>query len=40
MRKIYLGDITTAHGVEMQLILWIALVGKTQTPPFNIKVVR
>jgi hypothetical protein len=35
-----LGDITTARGTEMYLPLWIRLWGATQSPIFNIKVVR
>lgn len=35
-----LGDITTARGVEMYLPLWLRLWGFTQSPNFNIKIVR
>lgn len=35
-----LGDITTARGVEMVLLLWLNLFGAFQTPLFNIKIVR
>jgi predicted dinucleotide-binding enzyme len=35
-----LGDITTARGTEMYLPLWLRIMGATQNPMFNIKVVR
>jgi predicted dinucleotide-binding enzyme len=35
-----LGDITTARGSEMYLPLWLRIMGATQNPMFNIKVVR
>jgi predicted dinucleotide-binding enzyme len=35
-----LGDITTARGAEMQMALWLRLMGSLQTPMLNIKVVR
>lgn len=35
-----LGDITTARGTEMYLPLWLRIMGATQNPAFNIKVVR
>ncbi|MCC7207804.1 MAG: NAD(P)-binding domain-containing protein [Anaerolineae bacterium] len=35
-----LGDITTARGVEMYLPLWLRLWGFTQSPNFNVKIVR
>jgi predicted dinucleotide-binding enzyme len=35
-----LGDITTARGTEMYLPLWLRIMGATQNPGFNIKVVR
>jgi hypothetical protein len=35
-----LGDITTARGTEMYLTLWLGTMGATQSPMFNIKVVR
>jgi 8-hydroxy-5-deazaflavin:NADPH oxidoreductase len=35
-----LGDITTARGTEMYLSLWLRILGATQNPSFNIKVVR
>jgi 8-hydroxy-5-deazaflavin:NADPH oxidoreductase len=35
-----LGDITTARGPEMQMALWLRLMGSLQTPMFNFKVVR
>jgi predicted dinucleotide-binding enzyme len=34
-----LGDITTARATEMLLPIWIRLMGKFQSPSFNIKVV-
>jgi predicted dinucleotide-binding enzyme len=34
-----LGDITTARGTEMYLTLWLRIMGATQNPMFNIKVV-
>jgi 8-hydroxy-5-deazaflavin:NADPH oxidoreductase len=34
-----LGDITTARGTEMYLSLWLRILGATQNPLFNIKVV-
>lgn len=35
-----LGDITTARGAEMYLPLWLRIMGATQNPMFNIKVVQ
>ena len=35
-----LGDITTARGAEMQMALWLRLMGSLGTPMFNFKVVR
>ncbi len=35
-----LGDISTARGTEMYLPLWLRILGATQNPMFNIKVVR
>jgi 8-hydroxy-5-deazaflavin:NADPH oxidoreductase len=35
-----LGDITTARGTEMYLSLWLRILGATQDPLFNIKLVR
>ncbi|WP_029038658.1 NADPH-dependent F420 reductase [Salinimicrobium xinjiangense] len=35
-----LGDITNARGTEMLLPLWIRLMGKYQSPMFNINVVK
>ena len=35
-----LGDIKSARGVEMLLPLWVQLMGVTQTPNFNFKIVR
>ncbi len=35
-----LGDITTARGTEMYMMLWLRLWGSLQTPDFNIKIVR
>ncbi|MGA7273167.1 MAG: NAD(P)-binding domain-containing protein [Acidimicrobiia bacterium] len=35
-----LGDITAARGTEMYLPLWLRIMGATQNPVFNIKVVR
>ena len=35
-----LGDITTARATEMLLPLWVALMGKYQSPNFNFKIVR
>ena len=35
-----LGDITTARGAEMQMALWLRLMGRLGTPMFNFKVVR
>ncbi len=34
-----LGDITTARGTEMILPIWLQLMGVTQTPHFNFKIV-
>jgi predicted dinucleotide-binding enzyme len=35
-----LGDVSSARGPEMYMAIWIRLWGATQTPMFNIKVVR
>ncbi|MCI0570016.1 MAG: NAD(P)-binding domain-containing protein, partial [Myxococcaceae bacterium] len=35
-----LGDITTARGTEMYLLLWLRLSGTLKTSTFNIRVVR
>ena len=35
-----LGDITTARGAEMYMMLWIRLLATFGTPVFNIKIVR
>ncbi|QCP00241.1 NADP oxidoreductase [Arthrobacter sp. 24S4-2] len=35
-----LGDITTAHGTEMLLPVWLRLWGALGTPAFNFKIVR
>lgn len=35
-----LGDITTARGMEMMLIIWVNLMGKLGTPNFNFRVVH
>ncbi len=35
-----LGDITTSRGTEMYLPLWLRIMGATQNPMFNVKVVR
>lgn len=35
-----LGDITNARGTEMLLPLWIRLMGKFQSPMFNINIVK
>lgn len=35
-----LGDITNARGTEMLLPLWLRLMGKYQSPLFNINIVR
>jgi predicted dinucleotide-binding enzyme len=35
-----LGDVTAARGLEMYLPLWVRLYGATQSPMFNIHVVR
>ncbi len=35
-----LGDITTARGAEMYMMLWIRLLSAFKTPLFNIKIVR
>jgi predicted dinucleotide-binding enzyme len=35
-----LGDISTARGTEMQIALWLRLMGSLGTPMFNFKVVR
>jgi 8-hydroxy-5-deazaflavin:NADPH oxidoreductase len=35
-----LGDITTARGPEMWLPLWLRIWGSTQSPMFNLKIVR
>lgn len=35
-----LGDITNARGTEMLLPLWIRLMGKYQSPMFNINIVK
>jgi predicted dinucleotide-binding enzyme len=35
-----LGDITSARGAEMYLLLWLRLFGALQTPMYNIKVVK
>ncbi len=35
-----LGDITTARGAEMYMMLWIRLLAAFKTPVFNIKIVR
>jgi predicted dinucleotide-binding enzyme len=34
-----LGDITSARGMEMLLIIWVSLMGKLGTPMFNFRVV-
>ena len=34
-----LGDITTARGMEMLLIIWVRLMGKLGTPMFNFHMV-
>ncbi len=34
-----LGDITTARGMEMLMIIWVNLMGKLRTPMFNFHVV-
>ncbi|HEY3418946.1 MAG TPA: NAD(P)-binding domain-containing protein [Methanomassiliicoccales archaeon] len=34
-----LGDITTARGMEMLLIIWVNIMGKLDTPLFNFRVV-
>jgi 8-hydroxy-5-deazaflavin:NADPH oxidoreductase len=35
-----LGDITTARGAEMYVMLWVRLWGALGTPMFNVKVVQ
>ena len=35
-----LGDITTARGTEMLLIIWVRLMSKLGTPMFNFKIVQ
>jgi predicted dinucleotide-binding enzyme len=35
-----LGDITTARATEMLLPIWVALMGKYQSPNFNFKIIR
>jgi predicted dinucleotide-binding enzyme len=35
-----LGDITTARGTEMLLLVWLRLFGALQKPIFNFKIVR
>ena len=35
-----LGDITTSHGTEMMLPVWVRLFGALQKPLFNFKLVR
>jgi hypothetical protein len=35
-----LGDIKSARGTEMVMILWLNLMGSLQTPMFNFKIVR
>jgi 8-hydroxy-5-deazaflavin:NADPH oxidoreductase len=39
-RIIDLGPITSARGMEMYLPLWLALMGATGSPAFNVRVVR
>ena len=39
-RIIDLGPITSARGMEMYLPLWLALMGATGSPEFNVRVVR
>ena len=35
-----LGDITTARGPEMMMLVWLQLMGALQTPLFNYKIVQ
>ena len=35
-----LGDVTSARGAEMLLLLWVQIMGVLGTPQFNFKIAR